>query len=88
MVLAMADAPSTHSQPFTRVDLAGERFERAGTPSFWVVDPVGGSARARFTAWQLGEDGRYRTIVDIVDASRFHASSPYPVTVVPGALVG
>jgi Uma2 family endonuclease len=65
-----------------------ERFERAGIPSFWVVDPVGGSARARFTAWQLGDDGRYRTIVDIVDASRFHASSPYPVTVVPGALVG
>ena len=40
---------------------AGEaRQERAGTPSFWVVDPVARPAEARLIAWELGDDGRYR----------------------------
>jgi Uma2 family endonuclease len=64
-----------------------ERLERAGTPSFWVVDPVVRPDEARLIAWELGDDGRYRQVADVSGESEFHAKSPYPVTVVPATLV-
>jgi Uma2 family endonuclease len=64
-----------------------KRFERAGTPSFWVVDPATRAGEARLIAWTLGYDGRYRRISDVIGDSAFRAQQPYPVTLVPAALV-
>jgi Uma2 family endonuclease len=63
------------------------RFEQAGTPSFWAVDPGRMPDEARLTVWELGDDGRYQQVADISGATEFHAKSPYPVTVVPARLV-
>jgi Uma2 family endonuclease len=76
--------------PSTRmIDLNSkrERFERAGTPSFWVVDPLARPAQTRLIAWELGDDGRYRQVADVTGYEEFHTKSPYSVTVVPAALV-
>jgi Uma2 family endonuclease len=63
------------------------RFERAGTPDFWIVDPVANPAQARLTAWRLGPDDAYRQVADVVGDEKFSTEVPYPVTVVPADLV-
>lgn len=63
------------------------RFERAGTRSFWVVDPVARPEEARLIAWELGDDKRYRQVADVSGAERFTPELPFPVTVAPGELV-
>lgn len=76
--------------PSTRlVDLhvKRERFAESGCPSFWVVDPIARPEEARLTAWELGADGRYERIAEVTGDKEFHATLPYPVTVVPAALV-
>lgn len=64
-----------------------ERLERAGTPAFWVVDPVAKPDEARLVVWELGPKGRYRQVADVTGEEEFSASLPYPVKVVPAALV-
>lgn len=64
-----------------------ERFERAGTPAFWVVDPIAVPAQARLVAWELTEEGRYRQVADVVGESELLARVPYEVRVVPADLV-
>jgi Uma2 family endonuclease len=76
--------------PSTRMtDLNNKRmrFQRAGTPSFWVVDPVARPDGAQLIAWELGPDGEYRQVADLTGEKEFAATSPYPVSVVPAALV-
>jgi Uma2 family endonuclease len=64
-----------------------ERLERAGCPSFWVVDPCARPEDARLTVWQLNTCKRYEVIADVTGDEEFRATLPYPVTVVPAALV-
>jgi Uma2 family endonuclease len=64
-----------------------ERFERAGTPTYWVVDPVANPHQARLIAWELGGDGRYRQVADVIGEAEFETKLPYPVSVVPADLV-
>jgi Uma2 family endonuclease len=76
--------------PSTRIfdiNVKRERVQRAGTPSFWVVDPVARPAEARLLAWDLGPDGEYRLVAKVTGEEKFRATLPYPVTVVPAALV-
>ncbi len=63
-----------------------ERFERAGTPACWIVDPVANPWDARLVAWVL-PDGKYRQVADVKGEDGFHATLPYRVTVVPADLV-
>jgi Uma2 family endonuclease len=63
------------------------RFERAGTPSYWVVDPVARPEEARLVVWELGGDRRYREVGKAVGEEAFTASAPFPVTVIPADLV-
>lgn len=60
-----------------------ERFERAGTPAYWVVDPD----EARLVAWELGPDGTYVQVADVTGEKEYAATQPYPVSVIPAALV-
>jgi Uma2 family endonuclease len=64
-----------------------ERLDRAGCPSFWVVDPCARAAEASLTVWQLSAAKRYVVVAEVTGEQEFHATLPYPVTVVPAALV-
>lgn len=72
-------SPSTR-----RVDLTlkRSRYEAAGCPSYWVVDPDGPS----LTAWEL-RDGEYVEVAHVVGDEEYVASAPYDVTVSPALLL-
>jgi Uma2 family endonuclease len=63
--------------------LKRERYERAGTPSYWVVDPL----TPRLRALQLDRTGTYVEVADVRGDEAFEAAVPFPMTVVPSALV-
>lgn len=58
------------------------RFERAGCPSFWLVDPDEPS----LTAYDL-VDGRYEQVAHVVGDQSWTATHPYAVTLTPAALL-
>ncbi|HKT02888.1 MAG TPA: Uma2 family endonuclease [Rugosimonospora sp.] len=76
-------SPSTRS-----ADLNAKRWrlERAGTPSYWAVDPGTRPEQARLIVWELAGDGRYRQVADVTGDAAWQVSRPYPVVVVPAAL--
>lgn len=59
-----------------------ERYERAGTLAYWVFDP----AAVRLLAWEL-RDGAYTQVADVSGDEAFETGVPFPVRVVPSALV-
>jgi len=67
-----------------RVDLGTKKltFEAAGVASYWVVDPDEPS----LTVFEL-EGGVYGVVARVSGAAPWHGSRPFPVTVVPAALV-
>ena len=72
-------SPSTRS-----VDLLLKRglYEEAGVRAYWVVDPHEPSV----TAWTLA-DGTYALAGTASGAQALHLDLPFPVTVVPDALL-
>jgi Uma2 family endonuclease len=71
--------------PSTRhidLGLKRSRYEAAGCPSYWVVDPDIPS----LSAWQL-KDGRYGDADIAVGHEALALRCPFDVTVVPSALV-
>ncbi len=71
-------SPSTR-----RIDLTLKRarYEAAGTPSYWVVDPD----ELTLTAWELA-DGRYAESAQVTGEETFSTTSPFPVDIVPARL--
>jgi Uma2 family endonuclease len=69
------------------LEMKFKRLERAGAPSYWLVDPEEDPAKARLIAWDLDANGRYREVADVRGEARFDASLPYAVSVVPADLV-
>lgn len=63
--------------------LKRSRFEAAGCPAYWVVDPDEPSLRA----WELRE-GTYIEVGHAVGAEPYRAARPFPVGITPAALVG
>jgi Uma2 family endonuclease len=59
-----------------------ERYARAGTAAYWVVDPDEPS----LIAWEL-RDGTYEQVAHVMGDEPFDASVPFPVRVVPAELV-
>ena len=72
-------SPSTR-----RVDLTlkPSRFEAAGCPSYWAVDPDQPSV----TVWQL-RDGGYVELARVVGAEQVDLQAPFPLTVCPTELI-
>lgn len=72
-------SPSTR-----RLDLVlkRDRLERAGCPSYWVIDPQG----PRLTVWEL-VDGSYVEVADVAPDETWHAALPYPVAITPKDLL-
>jgi len=72
-------SPSTR-----RVDLTlkRSRYEAAGCPSYWVVDPL----EPALTAWDL-EEGAYVEVAHVWRENTWRAERPYLVDVCPHDLV-
>ena len=71
--------------PSTRLvdrNLKRARYEAAGCPSYWVVDPDVPS----LTAWDLVE-GAYVEVAAVVGVETFESRLPFPVSVTPSDLV-
>jgi Uma2 family endonuclease len=71
--------------PSTRhVDMALKRarYEAAGCPSYWVVDPDAPSV----TAWELA-DGQYVEVAHVEGDDELAAHQPFPVAVSPAHLL-
>ena len=96
LVARRADLTATHLvgapvltveilSPSTKhLDLAYKRarYEAAGVPSYWVIDPDGPS----IIAWEL-IDGAYTEVGRATDDTVLTLNQPFPVTIVPAALV-
>jgi Uma2 family endonuclease len=63
------------------------RFERAGTRAYWVVDPCANPAEARLIGWELGDDGFYHKVADVMGGEKFTTEFPFPMTIAPADLV-
>jgi Uma2 family endonuclease len=63
------------------------RFERAGIPSYWIVDPISRPAEAALVVWEPGEDASYRQVAKAVGDEPVVLTQPCPVTIVPADLV-
>lgn len=72
-------SPSTRLVDLT---LKHGRYEAAGCPSYWVVDPDEPSLRA----WEL-RDGAYRQTGVAIGSEEYWATLPCPVSLVPDDLV-
>lgn len=68
-------------------ELKPERLARAGTPSYWLVDPAEDPAKARLTVLELRPGGRYEQVAEVYGGEPYRAVAPFPVTVVPAELV-
>jgi Uma2 family endonuclease len=71
--------------PSTRhLDLAFKRarYEAAGCPSYWVIDPSVPS----IVCWELA-DGTYREVGRATDDEQVMLTKPFPVTISPADLV-
>jgi len=76
-------SPGTH-----RVDLTLKRrvYAEAGVPAYWVVDPD--PVKPAITVLGPGEVGSYREVAYALADQPLTVEVPFPVTVVPAALVG
>ena len=57
-------------------------YEETGVPAYWMVDP----GQPSLTALEL-EAGRYVEVASVRSAEEYAARAPFPVRVVPAALV-
>ena len=57
------------------------RYEAAGTPSYWVIDPI----ELALIAWEL-VDGAYVEVAHVTGDEVFSARLPFPVDIIPGRL--
>lgn len=62
--------------------LKKERCQRAGIPSYWVIDPEG----PRLVAWEL-RDGEFVEITDVTGDQEWSAAAPFAVRIVPSDLL-
>lgn len=73
-------SPST-----TLVDLNVKKavFERMGTPSYWLVDPLD----PKLTVFELDERGTYQLVAEVAADKAYEATQPFAVRIVPSELL-
>jgi len=54
-------------------------YERAGTPSFWIVDP----GEPRLIVFELDEHGRYQVFADVHGDDTVEVERPFAVRISP-----
>ncbi len=62
--------------------LKHSRYQDAGCPSYWVIDPDG----PRLLAWEL-RDGAYDEVADVTGEETWTARLPFEVALTPAALL-
>lgn len=62
--------------------LKRDRFQEAGCPSYWLIDPLEPSVLVLELA-----DGRYVERGHVSGTDRLDVALPYPVTIVPADLL-
>ena len=75
------------ASPWTRLydrNRKKDVYEQFGVPSYWIVEPD--RDEPDLTVFEL-HDGRYQQVGRVVGDDVFEAAQPFPVTVVPSALV-
>ncbi len=72
-------SPSTRHIDLT---LKRSRYDAAGCPAYWAIDPEGPS----LSAWERRGDA-YQQVADVQGSQSYAATLPYPVVVRPAALV-
>jgi Uma2 family endonuclease len=70
-----------------RRDTKRVQFERAGTPSFWFVDPTSAPESASVQVWELADAGRYRLVAYVTGEECYRVTAPFPVMICPADLV-
>jgi Uma2 family endonuclease len=63
------------------LNLKRARYERAGVPAYWVVDPE----ELWVQVWAMRDD-KYADVVRVSGVEAWTAAAPYAVTVIPGHL--
>ena len=58
-------------------------YERLGTPSYWIVDPIDPT----LTVFELDQNGGYQQVAEVEGEQVFAATRPFPIRVVPGELL-
>jgi Uma2 family endonuclease len=58
-------------------------YERLGTSSYWVIDPIDPA----LTVFELDENGKYQQIAEVRGEKAFEATQPFPVRIVPSELL-
>lgn len=81
LLVAEVRSPST---ALTDRTLKRAVYEEAGVAAYWQVDPVEPS----LAVLELGRDGGYVEVAAVAGETPFAATLPFPVTVVPAALLG
>ena len=76
-------SPSTR---FVDLDLKRARYEAAGCPSYWVVDPGDARTTPSILMWEL-RAGQYVEVGRGGGDDPVEAASPFTVTVTPASLV-
>jgi Uma2 family endonuclease len=59
-------------------------YEGFGIPAYWIVEPE--PDRPRLIAFEL-RDEKYQVVADVTGDDQWHATRPFPVTIMPAALV-
>lgn len=75
--------------PSTRLldlDLKKSRYEAAGCPSYWAVDPGLGGGPPALTVWELDGSG-YAHVGHAEGEQTLHVDEPFPVDITPARLV-
>jgi len=72
-------SPSTQ---LVDLNLKKAAYEQAGVASYWVVDP----SEPRLYGWEL-QDGAFVQVADVAADDAWTAEAPFPLTVVPSALL-
>jgi Uma2 family endonuclease len=80
MILAVEIlSPSTRRKDLF---LKRSKYQDAGVPSYWIIDPAAPS----ITALEL-VDGQYMTVAEAFGDEAAMLEKPFPVTIVPASLI-
>jgi Uma2 family endonuclease len=58
-------------------------YERLGTVSYWVIDPIDPT----LTVFELDAHGQYQQVAEVEGDDAFETTQPFPVRIVPSELL-
>ncbi|HEX4226879.1 MAG TPA: Uma2 family endonuclease [Pseudonocardiaceae bacterium] len=71
------------SSAFKDRNLKRALYERLGTASYWLIDPIDPT----LTVFELDENDKYQLVAEVKGNKMFEATLPFPVRIVPAELL-